>query len=99
MSDQVIRPDGKMEGIKTFSFSNEELEMLRPRQELIDQYRILVNDLNLFMQQYIVTVVIPRFGIDPNQYEINFNVRTNSVTCKRKPPEIIKPDNKVVVPS
>lgn len=95
MSDQPIIAEKKP---KVFSFSNQELEVLRPRQDLIDQYRILANDLNLFIQQYIVTVVLPRLDIAPDKFDIQFNIRNNNLNCTQKPPEIIKPEDGIILP-
>lgn len=83
---------------KTFTFSTQEMEVLEPRQQILDQYRVIINDLGLTIQQFIVTTVLPRLSIDPDKHDIQFNIRKGELLVKPKPPEIIKPDSKIIVP-
>ncbi|HJZ04263.1 MAG TPA: hypothetical protein VJ327_00175 [Patescibacteria group bacterium] len=91
-----IKP--KVPETKTFSFSKEDLEFLQGRQMLINQQKLLINDIDFVMQQFIINSVIPRIGIDPSKWNINFNVNENKISCTKKPPELIKPENGIVVP-
>ena len=94
LTDGVIKSEKN--DTKTFTFSNEELQILQPRQALINQYRVLLSDTDFFMQNFIIGQVVPRLGINIEDYTINFNIANNSLTCTRKPPQIIKPPDLVV---
>ena len=90
--------DIKKEDVKTFSFSKEDLEFLQLRQILINQHRLIITDIDFAMQQFIIQSVLPRLSVHPQEYAISYNVSDNKLTCTKKPPEIIKPDNKIVIP-
>jgi len=90
--------DIKKEDVKTFSFSKEDLEFLQLRQILINQHRLIITDIDFAMQQFIIQSVLPRLSVNPQEYAISYNVSDNKLTCTKKPPEIIKPDNKIVIP-
>ena len=91
MSDKPLEPIGDGKDVKTFSFSEEELQALQPRQILINQFKLAIADMDFFMQQYILGRVIPRLGIKPDDWAIGYNISEGKLTCTKKPPEIIKP--------
>lgn len=97
MSDHIVKPNEEVKPDKTFDFSKEEQDALQPRQLLVGQMRVQMADIQFFMQQYVANVVIPRLGINRDDYEVKFDVILNKVFCFKKPPEIIKPPG-IVLP-
>lgn len=102
---QVTTPDGKLNldpakklEVKTYDFSKEEQDFLQPRQVLINQKKVEIADIDFSMQQFIIQTVLPRNGVDPKKWNIQFNVATNKITCMAKPPEILVPPNDIIIP-
>jgi hypothetical protein len=96
---KVIASSETKSEAKKFTFSNEEMLVLKPRQLIIEQYQVIINDINLFVQQYIIAKVLPRLGISMDTHDITFNIRDNTLEAKLKPPEIIKPESGIVLPN
>jgi hypothetical protein len=90
----------KIEGnVKTYDFLAEEQDFLQPRQLQINQFKLIVNDIDFAIQQFIIRSVVPRLGItDPEKKMITYNVAENKLIVADRPPEIVKPDNKIYVP-
>lgn len=99
MSDEPVKiAQEPPKDVKSFTFSTDELTVLNSRKSIIDLYSLIINDLNLIVQQYILTTVVPRCGINPDEYDISFNLKDGKLNCTKKPPQIIKPTDGIILP-
>ncbi len=95
---QAKKPEAPKPETKVFDFSEEDQGFLQPRQVLINQYRLVIGDLDYAMQEYILANVVKRLSIDPKLWAISYDVANNKLTITKKPPQIITPPVGIVIP-
>lgn len=101
MADPAKKPltNGKMdEKNSTYSFSQEELGFLRPRQGLMVEHTIIIQDLRSVMDHYVLEAVLPRLGLSPEGVNVHYNVLNGTFTIEKISP-VIKPQSKVIMPN
>ena len=83
---------------KTFNFSTEELNFLKPRQSLVNQYQLMTRDLGFVIEQFIVRSVLSRIAVDPTKEKVTYNINEGTLSVSPLPPEIIVPNKEIVKP-
>lgn len=86
MSDSKDKPNN----VKTYSFDPQELNYLVGRQQILNLTAIINNDTKIAMDNYILTIVLPRLGKDVNKFDVTYNVVKNELYLVDK---IILPNN------
>lgn len=76
--------------VKTLNFTKEELEFLIVRQGTLNRTATINADTKAVMDSFIINQVLPRLNIDPNKYDITYDLNKGILNFVNK---IILPDN------
>jgi hypothetical protein len=85
---------------KTYFFTKEELDVLRPRQNSLNQFEMIANDLKNLINAFIFGNVFQRLSVDPNKYNAEYDLNKGTLVIKAtEKKDIVVPNKKIILPS
>lgn len=88
--------DTKDNNVKTFNFTTDELSFLQIRQQILNETAITNSDIKMMMDNFILTVVLPRLGMNSEKFDVNFEIGKGTISFT---PKVILPDSVAKTPA